>query len=457
MSIEYVLVLGFSVLVQLIAGLLALRLVWVTQAGKSWALIAAAILWMSFRRCVELIGVLTGGSFLGAKSDIVIEINAIIISVLMLSGIIGIAPLFRGARQSAVSLYESQRKLYTLMENLPGMAYRCLNDKDWTMEFVSQGCNRLTGYQPEDIIGNRVKAYNDLIHPDDRQQVWDRVQAVLPERRPFQLSYRIITASGAEKWVWEQGRGVYSSSGELLALEGFIADDTERHRAEELMLAEKNARKEQKRLRQLLHLQERQSHLMAYDIHDGLAQKLTGAMMYLQVLDQPKFGISENARGTYQTAVQLLQDAMTETRRLIAGLRPPILEESGLVAAIEYLISETSRRSEVEVEFQNDVQIERFDPLLETTAFRIVQECLTNICQHSQSKKARIAVVRHGDNLHIEAEDWGRGFDPSQIPSDHYGIEGILQRSRLFGGRATIDSSPGKGARIVVDLPLVEA
>ena len=136
-------------------------------------------------------------------------------------------------QQVLLALRESQRSQQTLMSNLPGMAYRSCNDPDWTKEFVSEGCYHLTGYRPQELIGNHKISYAQLIHPDDRHPVWLGVQAALQEYRPFQLTYRINTASGEEKWVWEQGRGVYSESGELLAIEGWIADITSRKRAEE--------------------------------------------------------------------------------------------------------------------------------------------------------------------------------------------------------------------------------
>ncbi|HSJ58652.1 MAG TPA: PAS domain-containing protein, partial [Anaerolineae bacterium] len=125
------------------------------------------------------------------------------------------------------NLEESQRRLSTLIGNLPGMAYRCRNDTHWTMEFVSEGSLPLTGYPAADLIDNHHLSYGDLIHPDDRDLVWTEVQAGLEERRPFRLSYRIITPGG-EKWVWEQGQGVCDSRGDVVAIEGFITDITER-------------------------------------------------------------------------------------------------------------------------------------------------------------------------------------------------------------------------------------
>ena len=130
-------------------------------------------------------------------------------------------------------LLESRRTLQTLMSNLPGMAYRCRNDRDWTMEFVSEGCVNLTGYQPAELINNSKIAYNQLIHPDECEKVWDTIQAALKEHKPFQLTYRIKTADGEQKWVLEQGQGIFTSKGELLAIEGFISDITDKVQMQE--------------------------------------------------------------------------------------------------------------------------------------------------------------------------------------------------------------------------------
>jgi PAS domain S-box-containing protein len=138
------------------------------------------------------------------------------------------------ARDSQV-LRESQRSLSTLMSNLPGMAYRCLNDRQWTMEFISDGAMQLTGHAAADLTKNARISYSDLIHPDDRDAVWGQVQTALEQRRPFEITYRIRTATGETKWVWEQGRGVTSPDGNLLALEGFILDVTAQKAAEDTL------------------------------------------------------------------------------------------------------------------------------------------------------------------------------------------------------------------------------
>lgn len=132
-------------------------------------------------------------------------------------------------------LRENQRVLSALLGNLPGMAYRCRNDRSWTMTFVSQGCMDLTGYQPNELIENSQAAYGDLIHPEDRARVWQHIQASLENRERFQVTYRIIAADGRQKWVWEQGTGIFSEDGDVLALEGIVTDISERVQAEEAL------------------------------------------------------------------------------------------------------------------------------------------------------------------------------------------------------------------------------
>ncbi len=137
-------------------------------------------------------------------------------------------------RERTAELKESRRALSTLMSNLPGIVYRCRNDMDRTMEFVSDGCMEMTGYSPEELVGNKVVSFGrDLVHPADRENVWKAIQSALNEKRAYGLSYRIRTAKGEDRWVWDQGRGVYSHNGELLCLEGFISDITGRKMAEQ--------------------------------------------------------------------------------------------------------------------------------------------------------------------------------------------------------------------------------
>lgn len=135
------------------------------------------------------------------------------------------------------ALRESERTLATLMANMPGMAYRGLYDEHWTMLFVSQGCQELTGYLPADLTHNRNITFASIVHPDDRRVGREEIETAIRTRSAFEIQYRIISSEGKERWVWEKGQGVYSPKGELLFIEGFITDVTERKHYEMEVLA----------------------------------------------------------------------------------------------------------------------------------------------------------------------------------------------------------------------------
>ncbi|MUV91063.1 PAS domain S-box protein, partial [Halapricum sp. CBA1109] len=119
------------------------------------------------------------------------------------------------------ALEESERMLSTLVSNLPGMAYRCRNAPDWPMEYVSDGCRDLTGYDPEELVDSDVVWAEDVLLEEDLKRLWETVQAALDSGESFEVTYRIRTADGETKRVWEQGQGVYED-GDLIALEGII-------------------------------------------------------------------------------------------------------------------------------------------------------------------------------------------------------------------------------------------
>ncbi len=137
-------------------------------------------------------------------------------------------------RWSFGALGESERVLTTLVSNVPGMVYRCRNDRDRTMLFLSDGCRDVTGYHRSDLLGSRDVSYAELIIPPDRDRVWSEVQQALRDDRPFELTYRIRTADGDERWVWERGVAVRKAEEDDVLLEGFIADITDRRRAEQV-------------------------------------------------------------------------------------------------------------------------------------------------------------------------------------------------------------------------------
>ncbi|HMB30260.1 MAG TPA: PAS domain S-box protein, partial [Desulfohalobiaceae bacterium] len=152
--------------------------------------------------------------------------------------IIGTVLVFRDETEKFCqeeALRKSELRLQTLMSDLPGMAYRCYNSFKWPMTFVSQGCIDLLGITSKDLTSKNNCGYSELIHPDDRQAVWEYIQKRIDQKRDFQLEYRIQNRDGKEKWVWEQGQAVDTDSEGRIILEGFITDITDRKKAEERM------------------------------------------------------------------------------------------------------------------------------------------------------------------------------------------------------------------------------
>ncbi|MFA5403635.1 MAG: PAS domain S-box protein [Ignavibacteria bacterium] len=129
-------------------------------------------------------------------------------------------------KKAQEKIAENTRKINTLVNNLPGVVYRCKNDSNWSMEYLSNGVLELTGFPPEDFIFNKVRTFNSIIEPDDQQSIREKVNKSLSENKPYSLEYRIRNSNGDYKWVKDRGCGI-SENGKLVALEGYIYDITE--------------------------------------------------------------------------------------------------------------------------------------------------------------------------------------------------------------------------------------
>ncbi|MHC4562602.1 MAG: hybrid sensor histidine kinase/response regulator [Planctomycetota bacterium] len=174
----------------------------------------------------------------GLNTDRKDEIGRLARSFISMRGRIG--TLF-AERDSRIAELESARRelqisedrLRTLVSNIPGASYRCAHDEHWTIEFLSDAAEALTGYPASDFIANRVRSFASIIHPEDAQSVQDSVAAAVARREPFSLEYRIVHADGDVRWVLERGQGVFGEGADPICLDGVIVDVTERKRAAE--------------------------------------------------------------------------------------------------------------------------------------------------------------------------------------------------------------------------------
>ena len=148
------------------------------------------------------------------------------------TGYRGVAKDVTASHRAVMALHESERRMSALISSLPGAAYRCRNDANWSSEFFSEGVRALTGYAPGEFTGGKV-SFGDLVHVEDRARIWEAAQEAIRLRQPYTMEYRIRSADGQQKWIWERGAGVFGEDGEVLALEGFISDITERKLAEQ--------------------------------------------------------------------------------------------------------------------------------------------------------------------------------------------------------------------------------
>jgi PAS domain S-box-containing protein len=232
---------------------------------------------------------------------------------------------------------------------------------------------------------------------------------------------------------------------------GFFRDVTERIRAQEAL------QREHRTLKHLLQSSDHERQTIAYEIHDGLAQYLAGAIMQIQTFYHHKDANPELAKKSYAAGMTMLEQSHAEARRLISGVRPPVLDEAGVVEAIAHLINEQNRDVGPKLEFHSIVRFSRLSPILENAIYRIIQEGMNNACKYSHSKRARITLFQQHDLLRIEIRDWGCGFDPKEIQEGSYGLAGIRERARLLGGKYRLQTAADKGTRIVVILPLMES
>ena len=303
---------------------------------------------------------------------------------------------------------------------------------------------RILGYSEAELLSMSVMD----IHPaEDVPRILERIQARAEGRIQGHVDLSLLRKDGSLLCAdVVSSRLDYDGRPSIAA---FFRDITDRKRAEEALA------KEHRNLKHLLQSSDHERQLIAYEIHDGLAQQLAGAIMQIQAFAHLKDNNPKQAAKAYDAGLTMLQQAHFETRRLIAGVRPPILDEAGVAEAISHLVHEQGRDEGPKIENHSSVDFDRLDPTLENAIYRIAQEALTNACQHSKSERISVSLRQRGDRVRIEIRDWGFGFDPKAVPKSHFGLEGIRQRARLLGGKCSIRSAAGKGARLTVELPVV--
>jgi PAS domain S-box-containing protein len=241
-----------------------------------------------------------------------------------------------------------------------------------------------------------------------------------------------------------------------------LRDITDRKRAEEERarlygeLAERERRLEAL-VGQLLLAQEEERRRVAYEIHDGLAQVAAAAQQHLQAFTAYCRPRSERARRELEQALELSCRTVREGRRVIAGLRPTVLDDFGLAQALRLEVEALSADGWA-VSYREAIGPERLPSTIETALFRVGQEALRNVRKHAGETRVLVSLSRRGASVRLAVQDWGRGFKPAAVvgngPSERVGLAGMHERIALLRGRCLVTSRPGAGTRVVVDVPI---
>jgi PAS domain S-box-containing protein len=210
----------------------------------------------------------------------------------------------------------------------------------------------------------------------------------------------------------------------------------------------------------LLRAQEEERRLVAYEVHDGLAQVATAAHQHLQAFAERHTPDAEEGRRDLERILRLVRATVSDARRIIADLRPTALDDLGLAATISQEV-ERLREDGYRVDYQDELGEERLPVAAETAFFRVAQEALTNVRKHAQTQRVRIELRRREDEVRLEVQDYGRGFDPTAAsvesgPGARVGLAGMRERVSMLGGRLEIHSQPDGGTSVVATVYLTQ-
>jgi PAS domain S-box-containing protein len=348
-------------------------------------------------------------------------------------------------RHAQEALRESEEKYKTLVETSPDAVI--MADLTGRATFVSRRYLEMHAAEcADEFLG---KTAFDFMVPEEYEKGREYFQKTLRDGITRGVEYTFIKKNGTRFPAELSAAVVKDCSGKPVAIVSILRDITERKQAEEAL------QRKHRTLKYLLQSSDHERQLIAYEIHDGLAQQLAGAIMQFQTYDHLKDKKPNPAAKAYDAGMTMLQQGHVEARRLISGVRPPILDEQGVIAAIAHLVHEQSRLKGPKIDNHSRVDFDRLAPILENAIYRIAQEGLANACQHSKSEKVRVSLVQRGDRIRIEVRDWGIGFNTKSVQENRFGLVGIRQRVGLLGGKCSIRSTMGEGTRITVELPVV--
>jgi PAS domain S-box-containing protein len=353
----------------------------------------------------------------------------------------------------AARLRANEALLRSVVANIPGAVYRCALDSQWTMEWLSDAIEDISGYPASDFIASAVRSFASVIHPDDREQVERSVMDGVEARRPYTIEYRIVRRDGDVRWVLERGQAAEAGDGRRW-LDGAIFDITARKAAEEALrehevmeaqLAEVRASRAR-----IVEAADRARREIERNLHDGAQQRFVSIALRLQLWLATHHELADDARAELADVLAELRSGLGELRDLAQGLHPAVLSDRGLKEAVLGLAA----RATVPVEL--DVRLNGTRPPLgvESAAYFTVSEALTNVAKYAEARYAWVKVRQRSAGLDIEIGDDGIGGIDARRGS---GVQGLRDRIAAIGGTLQITSPPNGGTVVRASLPIDHA
>lgn len=351
---------------------------------------------------------------------------------------------------------QAEAKFRSLVEQIDAITYIAPLDAVRSLQYISPQIAML-GFSSEEWLAD-PELHARQLHPDDRQHAIHAIQKSRVEGAALHLEYRLLTRSGEVLWFRDQAKAVTDEFGHTLFLQGLLVDITPGK------LAEQALRQSQSELRQLAghleHAKENERKRIAQEIHDELGGMLTGIKAYVSVYMERATRTGAQPDPLLVDAIALADNGFKTVRKVITELRPSVLDQLGVWAALEWYADQIAKRSGLECTCVIDESAARMElrPDLSTMLFRIVQEALTNIVRHAEASMFAIHATEQNGDIVVEVRDNGKGIDvDGQAKQDSWGLVGMQERARYFGGKLTIDSKAGGGSSVTVFLPAGDA
>ena len=331
-----------------------------------------------------------------------------------------------------------------LVEQIPAVVFIAFFDKGFGEAYVSPQIESTLGYTQEEWLNDPVRWYQH-IYPDDKDRWSTEVARMFVTGEPLHSIYRVLSREGRTVRFQCDVKIVRRSDGQPWFIHGTAFDVTQQQLNDEAM--REYAERMEFLSRRLIRVQESERRHIALELHDQIGQLLTGLKLKLEMLERSP---AEGSRKGFGEAQELVNELISRTRSLSLDLRPATLDHLGLLSALMRHLRHYTSLTNVRVAFEHDgLDGRRFNPELETAAFRIVQEALTNIARHSGACEAFVNIRANSKRLAIEIGDRGKGFDIEKTLAAGLtsGLTGMRERVSLLSGRFNIDSGTG-GTRL---------